>query len=303
VQQIFSLLKQSPTAALRPAELTELFAGLLSTGELAAICSELVQRGYLAAGRPGEWRPGPRLNALYDEQVTSQVSLGIYSNIQTNAGPTLAIRDQHSGRIVARVDARWLDYEALTLEGRPVRVEWSDGEALWVAERPLDTTTHPPLYRSGRQLLALELAALLPRQLGLAPAEAPLLVTPTGCWWFHWLGDLYGQAALDLLRYTLPAAPSAALGLALLLPDPPQAPPAWTEAQVTRYLHDTYRSYEPLLDLGAFHHLLPPELRRSAVVSAFNVPRFLAVVARLQPVTAPESLAMGLERLLAAYDS
>jgi ATP-dependent Lhr-like helicase len=298
VQQIFSLLKQSPTAALRPAELTELFAGLLSAGELTTICGELAQRGYLAVGRPGEWRPGPRLNALYDEQATSQVGLSIHSNIQTSAGPTLAIRDQHSGRIVARVDRRWLDHEALTLEGRPVRVEWSDGEALWISERKVAAATHPPLYRSGRQLLSLELAALLPRQLGLADAEAPLLVTARGYWWFHWLGDLYGQAALDLLRYTVPATPSAAVGLALLLPDPLQAPPAWSEEQVTRYLRDRYRSYEPLLDLGAFHHLLPPALRRSAVIAAFDVQRFLVAMARLRPVIAPESLVAGLGRLV-----
>jgi ATP-dependent Lhr-like helicase len=298
VQQIFSLTKQSPTAALRLAELAELFAGLLGAADLRAIVEELSLREYLAPGRPGELRAGPRLNALYDEQASGQPGLGAHSNIATSEGPTVTIKDQLTGRTVARVDALWLDRDSMTLEGRAVRVEWSDGEALWVSERPVAEGARPPLYRSGRQLLGLELARLLPRQLGLAPGEAPFVPAPAGCWWFHWLGDLYGRAALDLLRYTLPAQEGDAPGLALLLPDPPQAPPAWTEAQVTRYLHDSYRRYEPLLDLGAFQHLLPPELRRRAVVAAFDVPRFLAAVAELRPVAAPAGLAEGLERLV-----
>lgn len=297
-QQIFSLIKQSPTAALRMAELEALFAGLLGEAELRAVVGELSLRGYLAAGRPGELRAGPRLNELYDEQASGQPGLGAHSNIQTSAGPTVAIKDQLTGRTVARVDALWLGRESLTLEGRPVRVEWSDGEALWVSERPAAEGAQPQIYRSGRQLLGLELARLLPRELGLAPGEAPFVAAPGGCWWFHWLGDLYGRAALDLLRYTLPAQESPAPGLACLLPDPPQAPPAWAEAQVARYLHDSYRRYEPMLDLGAFQHLLPPEVRRSAVVAAFDVPRFLAAVAELRPVAAPVGLAEGLERLL-----
>jgi hypothetical protein len=94
------------------------------------------------------------------------------------------------------------------------------------------------------------------------------------------------------------AQESAAPGLALLIPEPPQAPPAWPEAQVARYLHDAYRRYEPLLDLGAFHQLLPPALRQRAVVAAFDIPRFLAAVAELRPSRAPDALTEGLERLV-----
>ncbi|NTU86008.1 MAG: hypothetical protein HGA45_42895, partial [Chloroflexales bacterium] len=301
VQQIFSLIKQSPTAALRLAELRALFAGLLEPADLAAIVGELTQRDCLAPGRPGEWRAGPRLNQLYDEQAGPRAGgLSIHSNIQVSDLPTIEIRDQHSGQTVARVDALWLSREELTLEGRPVRVAWSDGEAVWVTAQAGEGQSSPPIYRSGRQLLGYDLARLLPDQLGLAAGEAPFVAAPGGHWWFHWLGDLYGRAALDLLRYTVPAQESPAIGLALFVPDPPRAAPAWSEAQVTRYLRDSYRQYEPLLDLGAFQHLLPPELRKAAVVAQFDVPRFLAAVAELRPVTSPEGLSEGLARLLAA---
>ncbi len=300
VQQIFSLIKQSPTAALRPVQLEGLFAGLLAPAELGALLTELSLRGYLAPGRPGELRAGERLARLFDQQIGPQVELSIHSNLQASPGPTIEVRDQHTGRAVARVDALWLGRDQLTLEGRPVSVTWSDGEALWVSadsSRSSGEQGRRPIYRSGRQLLAYELARLLPDQLGLAPGVAPFIAAGAGYCWFHWLGDLYGQALLDLLRYTTPAEAGEAPGLALLVSEPPRAAPAWDEALVIGYLKESYRRLEPLLDLGAFHHLLPPALRQSAVVARFDVPRFLAALAELRPVPAPEPLTEGLARL------
>jgi hypothetical protein len=82
------------------------------------------------------------------------------------------------------------------------------------------------------------------------------------------LGDLYGRAVLDLLRYRLAASETTQLGLCIYLPVEPQAPPSWTEAQVVRYLEDTYRELEALLDLGPFQRLLPVHLRRAAPSSS-----------------------------------
>src|SRR5581483_8638283 len=127
------------------------------------------------------------------------------------------------------------------------------------------------IFRSERQLLTYELARLLPQQLGLAPGTAPLVPAPDGWWLFHWLGDLYGRALRDLLRYTMHAAEAPQPGLCVRLRDEPRALPAWSEALVTRYLHDSYRQLEPLLALGPFHHLLPPHLRRRTVVEQFEV--------------------------------
>ncbi len=297
IQQIFSLIKQSPIAAVRLAELAELFAGMLAPADLEAILAYLQARDYLTTGRLGEWRAGPRLNRLYDEQTGAQVSLSIYSNIQSDTH-TIAIRDQYTGQTVARADALWLDRDLLTLEGRPVNVEWCDGEALWVASYHGQATAPQMIYRSARQLLSPELARLLPAQLGLPAGAAPFIAVPDGWWWFHWLGDLYGRAALDLLRYRITAHETDAIGLALQVPDTPQAAPNWTHEQVAQYLRETYRQYEPLLALGPFQHLLPTAQRRRAVVEQFDIPRFLSAVAALQPVVAPEGLAEDLARLL-----
>ena len=157
---------------------------------------------------------------------------------------------------------------------------------------------------------------MLPVQLSLAAGAAPFiaarppdeagdrhdvrerLASGRGWWWFHWLGDLYGRAVLDLLRYRLAATETTQPGLCVHLPCEPQALPSWTEAQVVRYLEDTYRELETLLDLGPFHRLLPVHLRRRAVVEQFNVPRFLEAIAALRPSVAPDALTDDLADLL-----
>jgi hypothetical protein len=224
--------------------------------------------------------------------------LSIHSNIQAESATLVDIRDQHTQQVIARVDALWLDREALTLEGRQFGVAWRDGEAIWVASRQGRRGEGPPVYRSARQFLSYELARRLPERLGLEPGAAPFIAGPDGVLWFHWLGDLYGRAALDLLRYTTAATATSQIGLCLQLPDEPCAPPAWAEAQITRYLEDNYRTYERLLALGPFQHLLPSRLRRRAVVEQFGVARFLGAVAALRPVVAPEALAEELNDLL-----
>jgi hypothetical protein len=298
IQQIFSLIKQSPTAALRLSELADLFAGMLTPEDLRMILAALQLRNYLRAGRPGEWRAGERLNELFDQQASAQPGLSIYTNIQGSDMRQIEIRDQHTQQTVARVDALWLNREVLTLEGRPVAVEWADGEALWVAAYQGHGPAQHPIYRSARQLLSYELAQLLPAQLGLPPGAAPFVGAATSWYWFHWLGDLYGQAALDLVRYLLPAEESAQPGLCLRLDDEPRAPLAWTAAQVVRYLEDHYRRFESLLALGPFQSLLPIELRRRAVVEQFDVAQFLDAVASLRPLAPSTALAEDLQLLV-----
>ena len=298
IQQIFSLIKQSPTAAVRLTGLADLFEGMLSSDDLQAILGQLQHLDYLRIGRPGEWRAGERLNKLYDEQLMARSQLSIYSNVQTSAARTIGIRDQHTHEIIATVDALWLDRDILTLEGRPVNVNWVDGEVMWVASYQGQEMADQLIYRSTRQLLSYELARLLPSQLGLPLGTAPFIAASEGWYWFHWLGDLYGRATLDLLRYRVAATETEHIGLCLHLPDEPQALPAWTEEQVIRYLQDNYRTFEPLLALGPFHHLLPTKMRRRAVVEQFNVPQFLDAVATLRPMSAPPSLAEDLIRLI-----
>jgi ATP-dependent Lhr-like helicase len=300
IQQIFSLLKQSPTAALRLNPLIELFAGMLSPPDVEAILKQLKTLGYLADGRMGEWRAGKRLHRLADLQGVEDNPLSLYSNLQTSDTTKLKIRDQRSQRIVARVDRQWLDRDVLTLEGRPLQVAWFDGEALWVGAHYGPDPALPLRYLSTRQLLSFELAQQLPAQLGLAPGAAPILQCDDGWLVFHWLGDVYGQALLDLLRYTVRAEATTQPGLCVLLRDEPRALPVLPAEKVKRYLLDEEARFENMLALGAYHHLLPRNLRRSAVVEQFNIPRFVEAVATLRTAPALARLIDILPGLLAS---
>ncbi len=296
IQQIFSLLKQSPSGALRLNPLAELFTGLLSVGDLRRTLGTLHMRGYLQSGRPGEWRAGAKLNRLVDLQAAESTPLSLHSNIESSGGPQLQIRDQMTQRVVASVDHQWFDRDLLTLEGRPLNVHWYDGEALWVSPyRGPDAAAHLR-YVSTRQLLSYDLARALPAQFGPARGVAPLVPHEDGLLLFHWLGDIYGRALLDLLKGILPADETAQPGLCLRLRDEPRDLPRPTVSQVEQYLADHYGRYEPLLALGAYHHLLPPELRRQAVVAQFDVPRFVAAVADLRVARAPDATRTGSAR-------
>lgn len=290
VQQIFSLLRQSPTGAVRLNEVARLFEGLLSRADIESILGYLEERRYVQPGRPGEWRPGPRLNDLLDQQSSGQADMSIHTNIRGSSTRTVAIRSQHTQRELARVEAHWLNRDTLTIEGRPVNVAWHDGEALWVSPAKESDPTARQWYRSSRQVVSYALARRLPMQLGLPPGAAPFVPAPDGWWWFHWLGDSYGRAALDVLRYHWPVRETPHPALCLHMAGDPHMPPLWEEAQVIRYLEESYRAWEPLLDLGPFHHMLPTALRRRAVVEQFDVPGFLDAMAALRPLSALEAL-------------
>lgn len=312
IQQIFSLLKQSTTGAVRLNPLVDLFSGLLSAADLLAILGTLQELGYLKVGRAGEWRAGERLNHLVDMQGAAEVgrrasTLSLNSNLETG-GALLKIRDSHSQRVVANVDRQWFDSGIVTLEGRPLNIEWYDRESLWVSAYPdkqtrreEDVASTPGLrYFSTRQTLSYDLARRFPLQFRLPLSTAPIVPYQGGWLWFHCLGDIYGRALLDLLRYTLPAEATVQIGLGLLFRDEPRAIPTLTPEQVKRYLQERYRSYESMLALGAYHHLLPPELRMRTVVEQFNVPRFLRAVQSLRIERAPEALAEDLSRIIFA---
>ncbi|MFZ4850774.1 MAG: DEAD/DEAH box helicase [Caldilinea sp.] len=301
VQQIFSLLLQSPTGAIRLASLSLLFEGVMAESELAALLGALQEMRYLQSARVGEWRAGERLNRLVDQQSSEHAPMSLYSNIQ-NRPPTVKIRDQNSQQIVAAVDPLWLDRELLTLEGRSLDVTWFDGEALWVTRGGTQGEQSRLPFLSSRQLLSFELAQQLALQVGMGMGEAPLLETAEGWLLFHWLGDVYGHLLLALLRPHLAVRESVQPGLALLLGEEPRALPSIGGEQVERFLYAQVRQYEGMLALGAYAHLLPYASRQQAVAAQFDVPRFVEGVSRLALCAAPEQVREELAALLYKSD-
>ena len=265
VQQILSVVKQSPQAAVRLHALQALFGEMISADSLAAIVGHLESLEYLKPGRPGEWRAGSQLNRLVDEQAKPDTPFNLYSNIQTERSQ-VEVRDQYSHKTLARVSVHLRDSPTLTLEGRPLRVTWSDGEVLWVASEVEARDIKQPVFRSARQFLSYQVASHLPSALGLGIGTTPLLESPTGgWWWFHWLGDLYGRILFDLISPHAKVDKSSQPGLCIYFPSDPGPFPAWAEHQIARYLAEHYQRIEKWLDLGAYYRHLPTHERQRTV--------------------------------------
>ena len=145
------------------------------------------------------------------------------------------------------------------------------------------------------------MAQMLPPQLGLTASSDPFIQVDDEWLWFHFLGDLYGYTLLELLRYTVRAESHEYPGICVLLADEPRSLPIWTAAQVSSHLYEHYRRYERMLALGAYHHLLPRDLRRRAVIEQFDIPRFLTAALALKPERAPETLILPLQELVTKH--
>ncbi len=299
VQQIFSLIKQSPHGGVRLNNLSHLLDGLVQPADLQTILAQLQHLHYLKTVRTGEWRPDTKLNDLFDQQARADCELSIYGNIQNSGGSSLEIRDHYTHQPVARVDTQWLDRSVLTLEGRPIRVEWVDGEAMWVSPYRGEDRPDQLRYRGTKKQLSFELAQFLPAQFNLEPSVTPMVETLKGWWWFHWAGDLYGQVLLHMLNPHMTAKRTKSPGLCLLLLDTSGSWPTWTPLQVQRHIEANYRSLEPLLNLGAFHRFLPASLRRQVVVEQFNIARYVDYVNQIQPRIVRDELADALSNLTA----
>ncbi len=282
VQQIFSLLKQSPTGGLRLADLRRSVPGPLSASlsddTLRHLLGYLSAEGYLTPGRPGEWRAGVRLNELADEHE-------IYSNI---GGELLAatVVDAYSGRPIAQTDRPRMKGETLLMGGRPVEVAWRDRRTFAVKEGDRRAAKESLRLHTSPQALPLETAQGIALTLGVPPGALPLVAAPRGVLLFHFWGDLYGELLAAMLRVYLSPSDyldtedeaSGALvtphnALSLLLPSLPALPP-WDEGVALDALLDLEPLFTTWLELGRFHPLLPPDLASQSVRDACDVARF-----------------------------
>ena len=297
VQQVFSLLKQSPTGGVRFADLRRLAPDEVSDQTLHAILEHLAASGHLRAWRPGEWRPGERLAALADVHE-------IYANIGGEAlGATIV--DAYSGRAIARTTRPRLAGETLLMGGRPVEVAWHDRFAFGVnrGTRPSDEVLR---FRTAPQAVPLELAQGVAGQLGLAPGHLYLLEGADRLWLFHFWGDVYGALLSALLRAQFRDDAAAAVRrgagawneLCLRLPEALAALPPWEARLTAAEAHELLPRLQPYLRLGRFQPLLPPTVATRSALEQLDLPRFEALYRAARVVDAPAALRDRLRALL-----
>ncbi len=290
VQQVFSLLKQSPTGGVRFADLRRLAPDEVADQTLQAILEHLTVTGHLRAWRLGEWRPGERLAALADAHE-------IYANIGGEAlGATIV--DAYSGRTIARTTRPRLAGETLLMGGRPVEVAWHDRFTFGVnrGTRPSDEVLR---FRTAPQAVPLELAQGVAGQLGLAPGHLYVLEDADRPWLFHFWGDVYGALLSALLRAQFRDDDDAAAvrrgagasnELCLRLPEALAALPPWDPGLTAAEAHDLLPRLEPHLRLGRFQPLLPPTVATRSALEQLDLPRFEALYRAARVVDAPAAL-------------
>lgn len=267
IQQIFSILKQSPTGGIRLADLRRVAPPTLPDETLHRIFDHLVDESYLRTGRLGEWRADVALKELADAHE-------IYSNI--GSGPrNILIIDAYTGDTIAQTDRPRFQGEALLMRGRPVEVAWRDRYRIAIRpdkRSPVDETLS---FFTKPMAIPLEVSQAVAAQLGAPPDALTLLHAGEQTILFHFWGDLYGALLAGLLRSHFDDEPVAKLNEhALILPVPLSQLPLWDDYLLRRQLLLLPAQLEDYLQLGRFHPLLPPDLAHEAVIEHCRLPLF-----------------------------
>lgn len=271
VQQVFSILKQSPTGGLRLADLRRIAPADISNEDLRRLLRHLTMLDYLRPGRPGEWRAGSALDPLLEEHE-------IYSNIGADPFATLIV-DAYSGRTIAQTSQRHLEGDTLLLGGRTLEVVWRDRYRIGVKASTPAMIAEELRYHTAPFAVPLEVSQAVARHLSIAPNQVYLVPDDDGVWFFHFWGDLYGTLLAGILQDHFQSADEADVvsvqnELCLHLPMALPHLPTWSQALVQGQLYPLLPRLEPLLELGRFHSLLPVDLAERALIAQCDLPRF-----------------------------
>jgi ATP-dependent helicase Lhr and Lhr-like helicase len=296
-QQVFSLLKQSPTGAIRLADLRRIAPEEIEDGVLRAVLGHLSATGYLRAGRPGEWRPGPELDELLDREE-------IYSNIGSEQlGATVV--DAYSGRSLAKTPRPHRRGETLLMGGRPVEVAWSSGNTFGVQRGQRDEVEEQLRFPAAPFAVPLELGQAVAAHLGLEQGQLPCLLDPEGAWLFHFWGEVYGELLAAVLQAHYPAdAQGDAMPIhpwnehCLWLPHALRQLPVWDHALAVQELRKLADRVEPYLEPGRFQAQLPRDLAREMIMQQCDLPFFAMLYHHAHVTPAPPALVERLQMLL-----
>jgi ATP-dependent Lhr-like helicase len=293
VQQIFSLLKQSPTGAIRLADLRRVAPAEVDDEALRQILDHLTALGFLRRGGLGEWRPAQRLHDLADAHE-------IYSNI--GADPlALQVVDAFSGRVIAQTGQMRSKGETFLLGGRLLEVVWRDRYRLGVrpaAGKPAEETLR---FVPAPFAVPLDVCQAVAVHLGLAPAQMALVHDESGALLFHFWGDLYGALLAAMLQAGLGEEDGVVARLnehCLRLPAGLLRLPSWDDALAHHEVRRLMPQILPFLELGRFHSLLPPDLAYLASLAQIDLPRLEALYRSVTLLIPPAGLRLRLLSLL-----
>ncbi|MCL4868247.1 MAG: hypothetical protein KJ063_04700 [Anaerolineae bacterium] len=283
IQQLFSLLKQSPTGSLRLADLRRIAPPDVPDADLSPILRTLAAEGYLQSGRPGEWRPGPKLNPLIDDHE-------IYSNIGEERLKTTVL-DAYSGRKLAQTETLRQKGETLLMGGQPVQVSWQDKYQFAVEKGQREAVEELLRFRTAPFTVPAEIAQAMAAALHLPAGLIPILPEEDGTWLFHFWGDIYGELLAAILQAHYPAEGWQPRlrpwnEVVLHLPFHLETLPPWDARLAHRELGLLAKRIGAKMDCGRFHSLLPPDLAVGTVVALCDLSAGKGVSGKLRTLVA-----------------
>lgn len=269
VQQIFSLLKQSPTGSIRLADVRRIAPVEVTSAAIEQIVSHLAWSDYLQPGRMGEWRPGEKLQELIDQHE-------IYSNIGMEAMPAYAI-DAFTGKTIGQTERVYKKGTILLLGGKPMQVVWQDQNRFGLAP----TASHVPpddILRFQKAYIAVPflVTQVVAGLLNIPPGHLITMAATEGVWLFHFWGTIWGALLADmLLLHGLPA--EYVNEYAIHLRRPLAQLPPWSDQIAQQASRSAAAQFANRLEMGRFHGLLPESVAQAAVRQLLHLQRLAQV--------------------------
>ena len=265
VQQIFSLIRQSPTGSVRPADVRRIAPAEVTAEDIRKLLSHLAYAGYLQSGRPGEWKPDEKLQILLDQHE-------IYSNIGAEVLGIVAV-DAHTGRTIAHTDQVYPKGTVVLFGGKPMEVVWYEKYRFGLAPAPDREADHILRIRKSYAAIPFVVTQTVARSLALEPGQMAILPQEPGTWLFHFWGTVWGSLLTTVLIANGIGA-EFVNEYCLYTEQPMTQLPPWDEKAVEKAARRTAMALASRLEMGRFHHLLPADIVVSATLDQVNLARF-----------------------------
>ncbi len=276
IQQIFSLICQSPTGSVRLADVRRIAPPEVTSDDIRKIVSELVFAGYLQPGRPGEWKPDEKLQELLDDYE-------IFTNIGADA-TGITVVDAHTGRTIAQTDRSYPPGTVLLFGGKPMKVAWVERFKFGLMAAPGAVTGEILRFQKSYAAIPFTVTQTVARMLDLAAGQMAVLPQEPGMFLFHFWGTVWGELLTAVLIAQGIAAESVnEYGLYAHRPIT-QLPPV-DETVIRKAAQGIVKTLANRLQMGRYHGLLPADIGQRAVLAQLNLPRFQQLYNEVRLVT------------------
>jgi len=265
VQQIFSLIKQSPTGSVRFADVRRIAPPEVDDNTIRHILGHLNFEGFLQPGRLGEWRPDTELQELIDRH-------DIYSNIGAELLAATAV-EAYSGKVIGRSARLHEPGTVLLVGGRPMEVVWQEEFRFGLAPTRRSKVDDILRLRKTKPAVPYAVAQMVAQLMEVGVEQMPLSPAGEGVWLFHFWGTLWGELLASLLVNSGVLAESFN-EYCLFLGQTMTQLPEWERDAARQASEQAAVSLAGRLQMGRFYRLLPPNVALAAATKMLNLEQF-----------------------------